>query len=158
MLKKILSPSSCAECQWCCQFDESDIWEMPWLSPEAAENIRTELPGVRLKERGRGFDFDTPINPESELAVCPALTKNGCMLGDKKPLDCRIWPFRIMKIADKTAITLSAGCPSVSRLSISAIKRFLDDGFAERVFAYARENPEAVHPYRDGYLVIAFDK
>ena len=39
MLKKILSPLSCAQCRVCCVFDRDDCWEMPLVYPELAELI-----------------------------------------------------------------------------------------------------------------------
>lgn len=158
MLKKILTPSDCADCQWCCQFDESDIWEMPFLTDKDTLRITEMCDRACFNPRGEGFGFKAEINPETGLAACPALTENGCALGEEKPFDCRIWPFRVMKIADRNAITLSTGCPEISGMSVSDIMYFLDGGFAEKVFAYARENPDAVHDYHDGYVVLLFDK
>lgn len=156
MLKKILSPASCAECRWCCQFDENDIWEMPVLPDNTVAKIKVELPGAPLKTTGGACRFDAHINPESGLATCPALTAAGCMLGDDKPFDCKIWPFRVMRLCERTAIVMSLGCPALSRLSLSAVKKFLDEGFAEAVFEYAAKNPAIVTDYRDGFIVLRF--
>lgn len=158
MLKKILSPASCAECRWCCQFDENDMWEMPVLSASVADKIRAALPSARVGAVGESsFLFDVDFDPETGLAYCPALTHGGCVLGDDKPFDCRIWPFRVMSLGGRTAITMSLGCPAVSRLSLSALKRFLDDGFAKNVFSYARENPDVIKTYDDGFPILMFE-
>ena len=40
MLKKILSRKTCAACRLCCQFDASDIWELPVLPPETVKAVK----------------------------------------------------------------------------------------------------------------------
>ena len=44
MLKKILSRTTCAACQLCCQFDASDIWELPVLPAETVAAIQKYRP------------------------------------------------------------------------------------------------------------------
>lgn len=36
MLKKVLSPSTCAACGFCCVFDREDSWELPFITDELA--------------------------------------------------------------------------------------------------------------------------
>ena len=35
-----------------------------------------------------------------EIIYCPAASDHGCVLGDKRPFDCKIWPFRVNKLND----------------------------------------------------------
>ena len=80
------------------------------------------------------------------------------MLGDEKPFDCRIWPYRIMKIGDKRAITLASICDEMYNRPLSELVDFLKKGLAEKIFSYADKHPEIVKPYYDGYPVLIFEK
>ena len=89
------------------------------------------------------------------------LTENGCLLGDDKPFDCRVWPFRINRISDELlGITVSPVCDTVSALSISKLTSFInekdDEGFslADRMVNYAKEHPYIIKPYVEDYPII----
>lgn len=157
MLKKILSPESCAECRLCCVFDSSDIWEIPVFSHETAGIIREALPDTEFIPYGGGYILKTEKLAGNELFTCPALTDKGCMLGDSKPFDCRIWPFRIMEIGGRRAITVASICSEIYNRPLSQLVEFLKEGTADMIFSYAAENPEIVKPYDSGYPVLLFE-
>lgn len=157
MLRKILSPESCAECRLCCVFDSSDIWEIPVFSSETAGIIREALPDTEFIRHGGGYILKTEKLAGNELFTCPALTDKGCMLGDSKPFDCRIWPFRIMEIGGRRAITVASLCSEIYNRPLSQLVEFLRDGLADEIFSYAAENPEIVKPYDSGYPVLLFE-
>lgn len=158
MLKEILDPCSCAQCRVCCVFDSSDIWEMPVFTPETVEKIRCAKPETNFVPHGNGFIIDPGEFGESELFTCPALTENGCMLGDGKPFDCRIWPFRIMSIGGIRAITIASLCSEMYSRPLSQLVEFLDKGLAEKIFRYAEEHPEIVKLYDYGYPVLKLER
>ena len=88
MLKKILSPQTCAKCRVCCVFDRSDIWEIPVISDE----LKSKLSGkAEFVERDGVCTFAMPFKDGEELVSCPMLTGSGCALGDDKPFDCKVW-------------------------------------------------------------------
>lgn len=157
MLKKILSPKSCAECRLCCVFDSSDIWEIPVFSGETAGIIRKALPDTEFIPSGSGYILKTEKLSGGELFTCPALTENGCMLGDSKPFDCRIWPFRIMEIGGRRAITVASICSEIYNRPLSQLVEFLKEGTADMIFSYADEHPEIVKQYDEGYPVLLFE-
>ncbi len=158
MLKKILSPKSCAECRLCCIFDSSDIWEMPVFSGETAEILRKSLPDTEFIPCGSGYILRTKEISGTEIISCPALTEKGCMLGDSKPFDCRIWPFRIMEIGGRRAITVASICSEIYNRPLSQLVEFLREGTADAIFSYADEHPEIVKPYDEGYPVLLFER
>lgn len=158
MLKEILDPESCAKCRICCVFDSSDIWEMPVFTSETAEKMRSTNPEINFVPYGNGFVIDPGELGESELFNCPALTENGCMLGDEKPFDCRIWPFRIMNVGGIRAITIASLCSELYSRPLSQLVDFLNKGLAENIFRYADEHPEIVKPYDDGYPVLKLER
>jgi Fe-S-cluster containining protein len=157
MLKKILNGKTCAECRLCCVFDSSDVWETPVFTAEIRDKIMQYNPDTRFIPKDGGFILKVGNLREDELFTCPALTEKGCILGDEKPFDCRIWPYRIMEIGGKRAITIASICEELYNRPLSQLVNFLKDGLAEKIFAYADEHPEIVKPYEEGYPVLLFE-
>lgn len=158
MLKKILSSESCAKCRLCCVFDRYDVWETPVFTEEIRERIRQANPDAEFVAKDGGFIFKADKFDEDGLFLCPALTEKGCMLGDDKPFDCRIWPYRIMEIDGRRAITIASICEELYNRPLSQLVEFLNGGLAETIFSYADAHPEIVKPYYDGYPVLMFEK
>ena len=156
-LKKILSSESCGKCRVCCGFTEDDCWEIPLVYAEDRGAVEEKL-GVRLIPRGGEYVFDMEFNG-GEISYCPALSEHGCMLGELKPFDCAIWPFRVNMLGDKRVITVSPVCETVFSLPLKTLSEFLNEnGFADTLFAEARQHPDMVKPYIDGYPILAVEK
>lgn len=151
-LGKILSAGECEKCRVCCGFTKDDIWEIPLIYAENRAAVE-ELLGVRLIPRGGELVFDMDFN--GEISFCPALSENGCSLGELKPFDCAVWPFRVNALGDLRVITVSPVCETVSSLPLKTLSEFVqEDGFAEMLFAEAKKHPEIVKPYIDGYPIL----
>ena len=157
MLKKILSGSSCAKCRLCCVFDSSDVWETPVFTEEIKNKILSEKPDTQFIKKDSGFILNAGELADDQLFTCPALTEKGCMLGDDKPFDCRIWPYRIMNVGGKRAITIASICSELYNRPLSQIIDFLKEGLAQQIFSYADSHPEIEKPYEQGYPVLLFD-
>ena len=156
MLKGILSPDSCAECRLCCVFDRYDVWETPVFTADIRDRILAERPDTQFVPKDGGYIFKVGELHGDELFSCPALTDKGCMLGGDKPFDCRIWPYRIMEVGGRQAITLASICEEMYRRPLSELVEFLKNGLAETIFRYADAHPEIVKPYYEGYPVLMF--
>ncbi|MDE5569694.1 MAG: hypothetical protein K2J47_09590 [Ruminococcus sp.] len=154
MIKKILSGKTCAECRMCCIFDRYDIWETPLFDEETKNKVLVFNPNAVFVKVGDKYMLNAGELADEDLFSCPALTENGCILGDEKPFDCRIWPFRIMEKDGKRVIAVSTLCEEVHGQNHDNLREFLESGLAEKIFAYADENPEAVKPYYDNYTMI----
>lgn len=157
MLKKILSGKSCAECRLCCIFDRYDIWETPVFNEEIMNRIKQLRPGTEFVTKDGGYIFKADNIGADQLFSCPALTETGCMLGDDKPFDCRIWPYRIMEVGGRRAITIASICDELYNRPLSQLVGFLKEGLAEAIFSYADAHPEIVKPYYEGYPVLMFE-
>lgn len=157
MLKKILSGKSCAECRLCCIFDRYDIWETPVFNDEIKNRIKQLRPGTEFVTKDGGYIFKADNIGADQLFSCPALTETGCMLGDDKPFDCRIWPYRIMEVGGRRAITIASICDELYNRPLSQLVGFLKEGLAEAIFSYADSHPEIVKPYYEGYPVLLFE-
>ena len=157
MLKKILSGETCAKCRLCCVFDRYDIWETPIFTQELCERISAAKPDVRFMPKDGGYILRAEEFDADQLFRCPALTDTGCMLGDDKPFDCRIWPYRIMNVGGRRAITIASICEEMYARPLSQLTEFLKEGLAATIFAYADSHPEIVKPYYEGYPVLMFE-
>ncbi|MBR4361702.1 MAG: hypothetical protein IKP42_03030 [Ruminococcus sp.] len=158
MLKKILKGESCAACRLCCVFDRYDVWETPVFTAETCERIRDVKPDAQFVSKDGGFISRVTEFGDDGLFTCPALTPTGCMLGNDKPFDCRIWPYRIMEIGGRRAIAIASICPELYERPLSQLVGFLQEGLADTIFAYADAHPEIVKPYYEGYPVLLFER
>ncbi len=66
------------------------------------------------------------------------ITRKGCILGDDKPFDCRIWPLRVMALNETKVITLSPVCPTMNEKSIKELTKTANE-LADQIFEYADE-------------------
>lgn len=155
-LREILSAESCGKCRVCCGFTRDDIWEIPLIFKENRAAVEERL-GVRLIPRGEEFVFDMEFG--GDISYCPALSENGCSLGELKPFDCAVWPFRVNALDNLRVITVSPVCETVFSLPLKTLAEFVHkDNFAETLFAVVQKHPEIVKPYIDGYPILAVEK
>lgn len=154
MLKEILKNKTCAECRMCCIFDTYDIWETPLFDEDNKNKVLAFNPNAVFAKVGNKYMLNAGELAEGDLFTCPALTQNGCILGDSKPFDCRIYPFRVMEKDGQRVIAVSTLCKDVHGQNHDKLREFLKNGLAEKIFAYAKENPDVVKPYYDNYTVL----
>lgn len=153
MLSSILSPHSCAECRVCCGFTRGDVWEIPLIYGENSAEV-TQMLGAKLIPRGKEFVFDMDFS-KGEISYCPALSENGCMLGNLKPFDCAVWPFRVNSVGGMRVITVSPVCETVYSLPLKKLAEFVrKDGFSQMLFDEADKHPDIVKPYIKGYPIL----
>jgi Fe-S-cluster containining protein len=161
MLKEILSPKTCEKCRGCCYFDDDDLWEVPTVTPELAGYIEKNFPEIKLKSKENNavyyFDMvDTISDEDDKIYICNALSENGCILGENKPFDCRIWPFRLMKNKEnEVKIAVSKYCEAVSSISVERLENFLiESGLIEKIKKYKDENKYAIKEYSNDYIFL----
>ncbi len=156
MLTKLLSRETCAKCQLCCVFDRYDVWETPVLSDEVRKKAEKLLPDAEFVSKGKcSHLFRIRELDEDDLFRCPLLDPaKGCMLGTEKPFDCQIWPFRIMELDGRQAITIAPICEAMMTQPIGTLLSFLKEGLADTIFDYAEAHPDVVKPYDPMYPIL----
>ena len=159
MLTKLLSRETCADCRLCCIFDRYDVWETPILSQEMRQRIQEMLPDVEFISKGQeSYIFRVRELDENDLFTCPLLDPaKGCRLGTEKPFDCQIWPFRIMNVNGRRAITIAPICEAMAAQPIGTLLKILKDELAETIFAYSAAHPDVVQPYDDLYPILLWE-
>ena len=158
MLKNI-TPSECAQCRLCCIFDKYDVWETPVISAELKARIETAHPGMHFVSKGDSgayiFNMENTWDEEEELYFCPALDRErGCILGENKPFDCKVWPYRIMRLGGALVISIASICPVMYKKPLDTLVKELEDGLAEKIFREAEMHPQIVKPYEQGYPIL----
>ncbi len=156
MLTKLLSRDTCAGCRLCCVFDRYDVWETPVLSKAVKEKAQALLPDAEFVSKGeKSFLFRIRELDEDDLFRCPLLDPaKGCMLGTEKPFDCQIWPYRIMELDGRQAITIAPICDAMAAQPLGTLVAFLKEGLADTIFNYAAQNPDVVKPYDSMYPIL----
>lgn len=154
MLSKLLSKEECAKCRICCCFDSTDLWETPVVSQGLRDRILDDYPEMRFVEKGESYLFRMDKEPDEDLYYCSVLDhQKGCVLGDEKPFDCRIWPFRVMEFNGQWVITLSPVCPNVIKKPLDEIQKVAKE-IAPIIFAEANRNPDIVKKYLPNYPIL----
>ena len=127
------------------------------FTDEIKEKILEKNPQTEFTPKDGGWIFKVDEFDDEGLFSCPALTPTGCMLEDEKPFDCRIWPYRVMEVGGRRAITIASICDELYNRPLSQLVEFLKEGLSEDIFAYADAHPEIVKPYFEGYPVLIFE-
>ena len=155
MLGELLSKEECAGCRLCCSFDSYGLSETPTVTADTAVKILSRhRPDQRFFEKGSCFIMKMEPEPGSDIHYCPLLDRDkGCVMGDIKPFECRIWPLRVMRREDRLVIALSPLCPAVNRMPSEDVQAKCEE-LAEEIFAEARACPELVRPYAAGHIVL----
>ena len=166
MLGEILKRSVCAECRFCCSFRRVSLWEVPFVSEELFKKQPDKELFEKIEVRGAVchrmiLDNDYKTEDPGEEAPCFFLDpQRGCTLNDDdKPLDCKIWPLRIME-TDKGGyvIALSPTCPAVNRVPLERVRR-VAESIENEVRIYAKKHPYIIKKYIDGYPILTeFDE
>lgn len=155
MLKGLLKKSTCGECRICCGFDRTDTWEMPVMTEETKAKLEKLKPDTEFISCGDSYITKAPELSGDELFYCPALDqKTGCILGDEKPFDCKIWPYRIMNFKGSRVITVCPVCSEIYNRPLSEIEEFLENGLAEKIDEYSVKNPEIIKEYDSSYPIL----
>jgi hypothetical protein len=154
MLGEILTREECARCRICCSFDSYDLWETPVITDGVKERALEIDCNLRFSDVSGARLFIMQREPDEDLYFCPMLDhKKGCKLGDEKPFDCRIWPYRVMRFEGRRVIVISPVCPTVYSKPLCEIKA-LAEKLAPTIFAEADKTPEMVKPYIAGYTIL----
>lgn len=157
MLSEMLSKDDCKNCRICCSFDSSDIWETPVITEELRRDILDSYPEMRFVKKDDCYLFRMEKEEDEDLYYCSVLDhENGCVLGENKPFDCKIWPLRIMDLNGSRVITLSPVCPVMFKKPVDELCA-LAKKLAPVIFGEADRHPSIVKKYIVGYPILAVE-
>ena len=137
------------------------LGDKPW---EHTETVLTPFPMGKLKLPGDSSSGETVYEDQRlqmRFSAKDSQRRITChfeRFWNDKPFDCRIWPYRIMEVGGRRAITIASICDELYNRPLSQLAGFLKEGLADAIFSYADAHPEIVKPYYEGYPVLMFEK
>lgn len=166
MISKVLSKDACKNCKFCCVFVRDSLWELPAFPKESYEKI---IANDKTKEKyfekiltDDDFYYKMKLedqyvsdNPD-ETASCIFLDENhGCTLNDEdKPLECKIWPLRVMDKDNNVVVAFETICPELGETPSEDIKKLVEE-IKEDIRRYSSKHPFIVKPYDDRFPIIS---
>lgn len=163
MLKSVLSGETCSKCRNCCVFFSKSRWEMPSVSKENADKICSFLNNEQaVQKNGDSYKLKSVLREnrqksDSEEYRCPALDENmGCMLPESlKPVECSMWPLRVMSDNGRLFITLAGSCHAVNERFLSDVKKLLEDGLYKKIIDILKKDKSIVKEFESSYKKLA---
>lgn len=150
----ILTKSQCAECRQCCSFESYGLWDTPLVTDDIMRRALDICPTQRFSDISGRRLFVMEKQPGSDVYRCPMLDHStGCRLGDGKPFECRIFPFRVMRLEGRLVIAVSPVCPAAADMSLSALIKEAGR-LADAIFAEAEKEPGLVRQFEAGYVIL----
>ncbi|MCS7135412.1 MAG: YkgJ family cysteine cluster protein [Candidatus Aenigmarchaeota archaeon] len=98
----------CQKCRSCCKFKKEHEYFAPVFTKEEVKRINADKNLFKIKGHGVYQIKLVPSKFDKEILVCPFLDEDThlCKIYDKRPFDCKFWPFIFMKDKDK----IQLGC------------------------------------------------
>lgn len=106
-MKQLIQHEQCQRCRECCRFREDRQYFAPIFTEmelAAIQEVRPEMPEFRpFKGSDKVFQIVlTKSQDENSVYpyVCPFLDEEAysCTIYDRRPFDCRTWPFLLQKV------------------------------------------------------------
>jgi len=131
-MKQLTNLKACISCKDpCCRFHVTCRDEAPvFTNEEYLIAIEKMVPEKIFKKKGSKIWQLKLSKWEKGYLVCPLLFKKKyCKLKDKRPFDCKVWPFQVVKYKKKIYLGYDKGnhCPAVSKRSKKYVKEHTKD-------------------------------
>jgi len=161
MLKAVLANEKCSSCRNCYVFFEKSRWEMPSVEVENAGKIRELLNDENaVRQESELYTMNSILRDNvttgCEEYRCSALDENkGCTLpAELKPVECSMWPVRVMNDDGRIFVTLAKGCHAVDEKFTDDIKKLLSNKLLEKILGILKTNGNIIKKYEPSYLKI----
>ncbi len=132
---------------------------MPKVSEEKGKNIRKFLKdptavlrtpeGFRLKSVERSDRKD----PDSEEYRCIALREDkGCILPTElRPVECRMWPVRVMDDNGRIYIAIAPSCHAVDTKFKMAVVKLINESLKDEIIELIKAGKHIVRKFEPSY-------
>ncbi|MBS3155539.1 YkgJ family cysteine cluster protein [Candidatus Woesearchaeota archaeon] len=106
-MKDIVSYKDCLNCKACCKFFEKYKHLRPLIK------IKKGYKKVNLKRKNNYY-------------ICSYFKKGLCVIHDKKPFDCKIYPFHFMKNGNDVFLAYDNSCKGIKNKKKKDILKYAD--------------------------------
>jgi Fe-S-cluster containining protein len=156
MQPEFITPEECLKCKVCCRFSDIKTDFRPYLDSKEVQDLSCYTKKIYLPhiDNRRG----TRIIPQKKDGfICPFfnLEKNSCSIYEKRPFDCRLYPFVVMENKERNGIVVGAdiSCHSIrnaiGKYGFQKYVNYLQNHFAGYLIEYIEKNPFFVMEYQD---------
>ncbi|MGE5280305.1 MAG: YkgJ family cysteine cluster protein [Deltaproteobacteria bacterium] len=164
-LRRFVPSDVCLRCSGCCRFAEAhSAWGPFFLFEEICEATQTNLlPSCLFTHpdaaRGRGAWINLVEGDGQYLCPCLAGDRHTCRIYDKRPFDCRLYPFLLVREKERFVLAVDEKCPYVQemmgRTAFAEQVAYLADLFSgTEGRAFLRANPDIIQDYPSDYRVL----
>lgn len=151
ILINLLNQNDCIKCKNCCKFTNNYLWDLPRFTLGEKESLSLQYPDIEFQRSNETYVPKTNII--LDVWTCPFLKNNvGCILADKKPIDCALWPFYIMQNEDLLMLTQDLSCPLLNNTTIGQIEKSLM-GVLTNLLNFYLNNSDYIQPYDNNYFI-----
>ncbi len=158
-LHQMVPSALCLTCDVCCRFPEETSVLAPFftgeeiglLSSEEKQYFQPLTRGSKIKLRVHG-----------DGCVCPFFdpATHHCQIYEKRPLDCRIYPFAIMRDgAGGVVLGMDTKCPFIQwYASDPEIEKVSDEVFrfleSDPIMGILAAHPDLIGPYQEDVIIL----
>jgi len=164
MIEKLITSKDCLSCiDPCCRFAVKDSSYAPMFSKkERALLLKKGFPKKFFKKRGKFFQVKLLKNGKG--LICPFVSEGKkCKIHAIKPLECRLWPFLLLKKNSKGKVFLgfdSEGlCNALEKKGrkklLSQEAKLLCKKLSKNNSRLVLENPQALKKPEQGFTILA---
>lgn len=138
----------CAVCQKCCIFSPSESCEAPLVALPHKNRTVLKFPGFDLTFLPVGALWQLQLVPGSQpnQRRCPLHdpVSGTCLTHNDKPLNCRFYPFFVMRTHGRVGIAYTPLCPVVHNELINSLLLHLGKGLGEMMYRAASQFPDLI--------------
>lgn len=158
MLSSILTKEKCSNCKNCCIFFSESRWEMPGLPEHNADKICDYLKDENsVVKTNEGYKMRSVLRDENidnkEEYRCSALDESsGCRLpAELKPVECSMWPVRVMNDNGKIYISLASSCHALDSEFKNSLMKFLNESLKDDIINLVKKDKKIIKKYDQSY-------
>lgn len=157
MLSKVLSKEICKDCKFCCVFEKDSLWETPVFPIAKYKDLIENNPEIfQIENSYAKLDLEDKYDDNTDIVPCPFLDENsGCTLSyEDKPLECKIWPLRVMRKDDQLVVAFETICKELGTKPSKELIELVEDEICEAIRDYAYKYPFIAKEYDDKFPII----
>ncbi|HPB67308.1 MAG TPA: YkgJ family cysteine cluster protein [Candidatus Omnitrophota bacterium] len=113
MLKQFVPSLVCLSCEGCCRFQEADSPWRPKVGPGEKKDFEARLPAGAPGSDVLDSGVYVTAKRDGVISRCRFLDRaaNTCDIYPGRPLECRLYPFLLVRSGGRTLVALHLSCP-----------------------------------------------